>query len=209
MTGAMMTGKHTFTPVKRRRGGTQPLPLSRDDILAAALPLLARDGVDGLTLRAVADQIGTSSAALYHYFSGRDDLIDRLCELVAAQVDVTVDASAPWDDGVVAVLSSMQRTFAEYPGVGTRVLTTRRPSPVADRIASVVRERLLVGGLDDAAADRLLTALRVYFAGWLLGPPRAEPRALDPELLEQSVRWLMHGCVEFERGPADMGTGAR
>ena len=126
-----------------------------------------------------------------------------------AEVDVTVDASAPWDDGVVAVLSSMQRTFAEYPGVGTRVLTTRRPSPVADRIASVVRERLLVGGLDDAAADRLLTALRVYFAGWLLGPPRAEPRALDPELLEQSVRWLMHGCVEFERGPADMGTGAR
>ena len=32
-----MTGTHTFQPVKRRRGGTQPLPLSREDILSAAL----------------------------------------------------------------------------------------------------------------------------------------------------------------------------
>ena len=193
-----MTASHTFQPVKRRRGGTQPLPLSREDILAVALPLLARDGVDGLTLRAVAERIGISSPALYHYFSGRDDLIDRLCELVAAEVDVTLDPSAEWDDAVVAVLTSMQRTFAQYPGVGTRVLSTRRPSPVADRIASVVRELLLAGGLDDATADRLLTALRVYFAGWLLGPPRAESRALDPALLEQSVRWLLHGCVELD-----------
>ena len=52
-----MTGTHNHQPFKRRRGGTQPLPLSRDEILAIALPLLARDGVDGLTLRAVAERI--------------------------------------------------------------------------------------------------------------------------------------------------------
>src|ERR1700752_3409138 len=98
-----MTGTHTFQPVKRRRGGTQPLPLSRDDILSVALPLLARDGVDGLTVRAVAERIGIRSPALSPYFSGRDDLIDRLCELVAAEVVVTVDPSAAWDDAVVAV----------------------------------------------------------------------------------------------------------
>jgi AcrR family transcriptional regulator len=194
-----MTRTHNPQPFQRRRGGTQPLPLSRDEILAVALPLLARDGVDGLTLRAVAERIGISSPALYHYFSGRDDLLDRLCELVAAEVDVTVDPSAAWDDAVVAVLTSMQRTFAQYPGVGVRVLGTRRPSPAADRIASVVRDLLLDGGLDDDTADRLLTSLRVYFAGWLLGPPRAESRALDRALLEQSVRWMLRGCKELDR----------
>jgi AcrR family transcriptional regulator len=203
-----MTGTHNHQPFKRRRGGTQPLPLSRDEILAIALPLLARDGVDGLTLRAVAERIGISSPALYHYFSGRDDLIDRLCELVAAEVDVTVDPSAEWDDAVVAVLSSMQRTVAQYPGVGARVLSSRRPSPVADRIATVVRELLLAGGLDDDTADQLLTSLRVYFAGWLLGPPRAELRALDPALLDQSVRWLLRGCVARDQGALNIATSA-
>jgi AcrR family transcriptional regulator len=193
-----MSGPNALQPLKRRRGGTQPLPLSRDEILLVALPLLARDGVDGLTLRAVADRIGISSPALYYHFSGRDDLIDRLCELVASEVDVTVDPSAAWDDAVVSVISSMQHTFARYPGVGTRVLATRRPSPAADAITSVVRDQLRRAGLDDAAADRLLTALRVHFAGWLLGSPRAHSGAIDSDLLEESVRWLLRGCVELE-----------
>jgi AcrR family transcriptional regulator len=186
----------TRTTPKRNRGGTQPLPLSRPEILRAALPILERDGVDALTVRSVADELGVSSPAVYHYFDGRDDLLDRVCELVAAQVDLTIRAGTGWEDAVVAVLLNMDRTFARYPGVGPRVLHTRQASPVADRISATVHALIVTGGHTPRQADEMLAALQYLFAGWLLGR-RADHgrRAGQNQIeLERAVRWLLAGA---------------
>jgi AcrR family transcriptional regulator len=47
-------------------------------ILEAASDLLARGGVQGLSMRQVADRVGVSATAIYHYFKGKDDLVDRV-----------------------------------------------------------------------------------------------------------------------------------
>jgi TetR/AcrR family transcriptional regulator, tetracycline repressor protein len=183
-------------PVKRTRGGTQPLPLSRDGVLRAALPVLERDGVDGLTVRAVADELGISSPAVYHYFSGRDELIARLCEQVAAEVDVTIEPGIAWDDAIVQLLTNMDRTFARYPGVAQRVLTGRKPSPAADRLTSTVHELLVDGSFSPAEADRVLVALQHLFGGWLLGRPTGRNHSRpQPDALERSIRWLLAGAA--------------
>ena len=184
----------TRHPARRSRGGTQPLPLSLDNILDSALPLLARDGADGLTVRSVADALGVSSPAVYHYFTGRDDLVDRLCERVAAEVDLAIDPTDAWDDSVVTVLLNMDHTFARYPGVIARVLSTRRHSPAAERITATVRNLIVEGGFDADDANDLLAALQFHFGGWLLGRrPEGAEHSLDPALLERSIRWLLNG----------------
>jgi AcrR family transcriptional regulator len=58
----------------RRRAQT------RDEILAAARELLLERGADGLSLREVARRAGFSPAALYKYFSGKDEVIAALAE---------------------------------------------------------------------------------------------------------------------------------
>ena len=180
-------------PIKRTRGGTQPLPLTRSDILDAAMPLLAAHGVDALTVKAVADELGISSPAVYHYVSNRDDLLDRLCERVAAEVNRNVanelEPEMAWNDGVVAVLLEMDRTFARYPGVAARVLPTRRPSRAEAESTETVRRFLLQGGFDETTADELLAALQHLFGGWLL-----DARPTDPAVLERSIRWLLKGA---------------
>ncbi len=186
--------RQTRYPARRNRGGTQPLPLTLDDILDSAMPLLARDGADGLTVRSVADSLGVSSPAVYHYFSGRDDLIDRLCERVAAEVDLAIDPSDGWLDSVVTVLLNMDRTFARYPGVISRVLSTHGHSPAADRITATVRDLILEGGFGTDDADDLLAALQFHFGGWLLGRrPEGGEQSVDPALLERSIRWMLDG----------------
>lgn len=186
-----------MTTVKRSRGGTQPDPLSRDDILDAALPLVAEHGIDGVTLRMVANALGISSPALYHYFSGRDELLDWCCERIAAEVDLTVDPTVGWDDAVVAVILNMHRTFARYPGVAARVLPAQRPSRAADRISMVVYELVRSAGYSADAAEDLLAAMRVVFGGWLLGRRAGlSDRITDPALLERIVRWTIAGFVQ-------------
>lgn len=195
---APTTRTRTTHPAKRTRGGTQPLPLTRDDIVAAALPVLERDGVDGLTVRSVAERLGISSPALYHYFSSRDDLVGRLCEQVAAQVELAVAPGTPWDDAIVGVVRSMERTFARYPGVASRVLPARRHSPAANRISRTVYDLVRSGGFDREQAEELLAALHFLFGGWLLGrrPMLAERTTDDPDVLERAVRWLLRGAAD-------------
>ena len=182
------------TPIKRSRGGTQPLPLTRSDVLDAAMPLLAERGVDGLTVKAVADALGISSPALYHHVDGRDDLLDRLGERVADEVNQRVerqlDPEMQWDDAVVAVLLEMDRTFARYPGVAARVLPAHRPSRAEATSTETVQRLLRQGGFDDDRAGHVLAALQHLFAGWLL-----RQQATDRSELEQSVRWLLRGAT--------------
>jgi TetR/AcrR family transcriptional regulator, tetracycline repressor protein len=188
----------TTSRAKRLRGGTQPLPLTRDDVVSAALPLLAQFGVADLTIRSVADTLGVSSPAIYHHIAGRDDLIDRLCERVADGVDLSVNPDVPWDDAIVTLLSNMDRAFARYPGVASRVLLSRRRSPAADRITSTVHQLVLRSGCSARRAHELVASLQFLFAGWLLGSPG--PTAHEPataELLARSIRWLLRG---FEDG---------
>lgn len=183
-------------PVKRSRGGTQPTPLSRGDIVRAALPLLARDGVDALTIRSIADELGISSPAVYHYFPGRDALLDRLCEQVAAEVDVSVAPGTAWDDGVVQVLLDMDRAFARYPGVAARVLATRKPSAAADRITDSVYRLICEGGFETDQAEAVLAALQHLVGGWMLGKPGRRGRTRgSADSLERSIRWLLAGAA--------------
>jgi TetR/AcrR family transcriptional regulator, tetracycline repressor protein len=186
--------QHGGSPVKRSRGGTQPLPLTRSDVLDAAMALLAAHGVEGLTIKSVADRLGISSPALYHYVDGRDDLLDRLCERVAAEVNrnvaCTLVPDMPWDDAVVAVLLEMNRTFGRYPGVAARVLPVHRPSRAEAESTATVRGLLLKGGLEPALSAAVLSALQCLFAGWLL-----RQQAAGAHELERSIRWLLKGAA--------------
>jgi AcrR family transcriptional regulator len=66
-----MSNKTTLTPKGRR---------TRAAILKAARNILRSEGLDGLSLRKVAGKIDYTATAIYEYFSGKDALIDALCD---------------------------------------------------------------------------------------------------------------------------------
>lgn len=47
-------------------------------ILEAARDLLAKGGIRGLSMRMLAERVGVSATAIYHYFEGKQDLVDRI-----------------------------------------------------------------------------------------------------------------------------------
>src|SRR4051794_23535744 len=62
-------------------------PLSREAVLEAGLRVLRAQGVDGVTMRAVAAELDTGAASLYVYVANRKDLLDQMFDLVAGSVD--------------------------------------------------------------------------------------------------------------------------
>ena len=63
--------------------------LSRDGIVAAALALVDAEGLEALSTRRLAAELGVSGPSLYNHVATKDELIDAVVDCVVAGVDVS------------------------------------------------------------------------------------------------------------------------
>ena len=132
--------------MRRRRGGTQPSPISEADVLDAALRVVARSSLSHLTVRAVAEECAVTAPAIHYHLRGGADLADRVVEAVAAQIDVRVDPDASWVEQYLGLVTAMDQAFLAYPGTGVRALTSTGTSAAATRLTSTALT-ILRGGV--------------------------------------------------------------
>lgn len=174
----------------RRRGGTQPIPISKTDVVDAALRVVARSSLDRLTVRAVADECDVTAPAIHYHLRGGQDLTDRVVEAVAAGIDVAVDPDASWIDQYLGLVAAMDRAFLAYPGTGLRALTTTGRSAAATRLTDTAMTILRRAGFPDDAAVQLFTATYLMFVGWLATRNLAEGNTIHPALAAAGVPGL-------------------
>ena len=80
--------------------------LSRDAVVQVALDLVVDDGIDALTIRAVAKRLGSSPMSVYNHVTDRDDLLVGMLE--AATADLPFEFDAP---------DALDRLIARYVAV--------------------------------------------------------------------------------------------
>jgi AcrR family transcriptional regulator len=152
------------------------------DVLDAALRVVARSALDRLTIRAVADECGVTPPAIHYHLRGGDDLAERVVEVVAARITVTVDPKASWIDRYLALITAMDRAFLAYPGTGLRALTATGPSPGATRLTDSAFQILHDAGLSEKVAVQTFTTTYLIFAGWLATRNLAAGNRIHPSL---------------------------
>jgi AcrR family transcriptional regulator len=90
---------------------------SREEIVDATRRVLARDGLPGTTLDAVAREVGLTKAALYYYYPSKDallfDAVYDILERQAASISTAVDQTA---DGGAALRAIIRETILAYAG---------------------------------------------------------------------------------------------
>lgn len=137
-------------PTTPRRPRTTT-PLSRQRIVAAAMALADRHGVDELSMRKLATDLGCEVMSLYNHVANKDDLIDEMVELAAAEI-----AEGPpglrWDEAVRVIAVSAKESMVRHPWSGP-LWAGRFPGPVRMRhmdslLAALGRSRLPSGVVD-------------------------------------------------------------
>ncbi|MGO1174045.1 MAG: TetR/AcrR family transcriptional regulator [Actinomycetaceae bacterium] len=93
----------------------RPRTIDRVAIADAALDLAA-DGLDALTLHAVAERLGVRRSALYHHVDGRDGLLRLLADRFAESVRWP-EPDDDWRTYLRAVAAAIDESCARYPGV--------------------------------------------------------------------------------------------
>ncbi len=80
-----------------------------------ALALADKSGLDALTIRKLATELGVTPMALYWHFRGKDELLEGLAERVWSEIDLTVDRTAPWTEQIRALLESLLTVLRAHP----------------------------------------------------------------------------------------------
>jgi AcrR family transcriptional regulator len=82
--GGNLAGRPADPPATGR-----PARHSRDEITAIAMAIADREGLDAVSMRRVAADLGTGAASLYRYVSTRDDLLDLMTDATGAEYVLT------------------------------------------------------------------------------------------------------------------------
>lgn len=140
--------------------------MDRDGIAAAALGLADRDGLDAVTMAAVAAAVGVTPMALYRHVRDKEALLDAVQAIMLAEIPAP--SSHGWD-AVVALAHALRAAAHRHPAVFGLLLTR----PVRAEAAVEVRERWMRALAEcGVPADRVPAAERVLAStalGFLAG----------------------------------------
>jgi AcrR family transcriptional regulator len=171
---------------------------TRQRVLAAALELFCEEGYAAGSLRAIADRVGITQAAVYYHFRAKDDLLDGLLTAPLDDLDARLDDAARrrGAEGVtdrralLAALHDHARTWPDVVRLLDRDATlARHPTFRARRDAQRARCADLLAGAADGPGAVLAGA-----AAALLAAPVVAGRHEDPGdrelLLDAALRVL-------------------
>ena len=195
-----------------------------EEVLSTALRLIDDEGLEALTMRRLAEELGVTAMSMYTYVRTKEEIVDGVYALALAQIESDVDRSATWDEQLATAIRRIHDVFSDHPGLLELFFARSVPSAGIDR----VREELL-GILRRAgfgARDALLAhgSCISYAMGFAVaerarrgGPApaqyiRPESLAADdfPYLSEAAADYGSHLSEEaFEYGLAHLIAGLR
>ncbi|MBM7058883.1 TetR/AcrR family transcriptional regulator [Streptomyces durocortorensis] len=98
------------------RGARGPAPeRSRSQITAAAVALADAEGLAAVSMRALAQRLGTGPASLYRYVGSRDELLDLMADAVAAELDLSGAPTGDWLDDLVGLALQSKAAHVRHP----------------------------------------------------------------------------------------------
>jgi TetR/AcrR family tetracycline transcriptional repressor len=178
----------------RRSPGTRA-GLTADAVLAAARTLVEPEGVEGLTMRRLAETLEVAPNTLYSYFPDKAALLDALLDSLLAEVDVPGLDRMDWRDGLVALMASSRATLLAHAGLLPQLFSRPMRGPQATRLGEETLALLARGGIEGrAAVDALRALLTFTFGSVALDAPRR--LETDPEARRRA------NAVAFASDPA-------
>jgi AcrR family transcriptional regulator len=158
--------------------GPSALPTRRDEILAAAATIFARQGISNTTVRDIGDEVGILSGSLYHHFSSKDEIVE---EIIRAALDPDIELDVALAHSRVDPLTAIRELM-------TRALRFTHDHPDVAAIISNSRHELL----ETARFDFIRARGTVIRAAWVEVIERGKVDGvfrgdLDPDLTYKAV----------------------
>jgi AcrR family transcriptional regulator len=89
-------------------------PLTRKAIVDAALVLLDREGLAGLSMRKLAQELGAGAASLYWHVGDKEELLSLLLDRIVGESEIPAPDPANWQEQVKEMGRASRRLFQRH-----------------------------------------------------------------------------------------------
>lgn len=197
--------------------------LSRDLIRDTALRLIDADGLDALSMRRLAAELGVQAASLYSHYPTKDHVLDAVANLLTRQVDASGFADGDWRTGLRTWARSYRDALAAHPnavplvasGAGQRddflamanavhggLVQAGWPPRYATMIAGSVKY-LVIGAASTPFASGFADDVQVYLDRYpnltQAHRLRADAERIDHDSFELGLDALVRGLEDVHR----------
>lgn len=178
------------TPKKRTA------PLTKDELFTAALAIADAEGLEALSMRRLAAEVGVEAASLYHHLPNKDALLDGVVVRMRSEMRIPDPLPEDWKELMLAIFAEYRRIHAAHPNL----------TPLAGRRVETDPDSGLVfltqlGFSDNDAVElwQSMIALAVGFS--VFGSAYAESHVgdLPSDLAARMSDWRDETCVRSLR----------
>lgn len=168
------------------------VPLTKDELFAAALAIADAEGLDALSMRRLAADVGVEAASLYHHLPSKDALLDGILVRMRAEMLIPDPLPEDWKELLLAIFAEYQRVLSAHPNL----------TPLAGRRVETDPDSGLVFltqlGFSDNDAVELWQSMIALVTGFsIFGSSYAESDVSDlpSDLAERMSDWRDETCA--------------
>lgn len=159
--------------VGRPRAGQEPL--TRERILGVALGVVDREGLDALTMRRLAAELGVNPMSIYHHLPGKGAVVSGLVKMAFSRMRASPSKGSGWQKRVRAYAHAHRGVVRSHPKLALEIVS----DPAAVSEAVLLGAEPLYGALEEAglspagivqAADTLVDFVHGFALGEASNP---------------------------------------
>ena len=155
------------------------MQLTRKRIIATAMELIERDGVEAVSMRRLATELGCGVMSLYSHVPSKPALLDGVAEAVMSGIEIVPAAGDCWQQQIRAQATAFRQIARAHPRCAMVVASRPLSSARIVRPLEAALATLRAAGFGGQESVRIVRALAAYLVGSLLREAGAAPGLAD------------------------------
>ncbi|MFE3864472.1 TetR/AcrR family transcriptional regulator [Streptomyces goshikiensis] len=168
-------------PSAPRKSPGRPPRISREEVIGTARRIVTEEGVDRLTMRRLATEIGSTPMALYHHVRNKEELLVLLLDDYAARALRRPEPAADPRERVVVAAAAIHEALAACPWIVEVLTADDLMSASALWFVEQIVDGLVECGLSPEQAVHSYRAIWYYTAGEIVVRATAARRRADDD----------------------------
>lgn len=161
--------------------------------------MIDAEGLEGFSIRRLADRLGIRGASLYHHFKDKDEILDGVATVALAELRPGADDSTDWIDWLMEMARSYRRALLAHPNL-LPLIFGRYNRRAGSATYDYATRRLTAAGVDPAYQITIINALEAFCTGSVLYGLNAPTSAWAAELPAEGYDDLR---LALQRDPLD------
>jgi AcrR family transcriptional regulator len=153
------------SPVLRRAIKPQrpaKAPLSRDQIVQAALRIVKVEGIDGVSMRRIAAEFDTGPSSLYAHVTNKDELLALMFDEICGLMPTPAVEPGRWKEQILEMARTGHRVLIEHYDLARAAMATIPTGPNALRVSEAMLGLMVTGGVPPRVAAWAMDRIFLY-----------------------------------------------